>query len=212
MLRKFGKSKVKIVPPHLWPPCFPIPGVYDIPQDKIYIKGGLSNASYLQILKHENAHRKWFLNHQLTRKVTILLFGTRGLYYLISIFTAIAFLCSALLGPESLVFHLGLLSIVLFYIHPIMFRIFFEIPAWTTTGVLIKIDSVKKTLQSVGMDFLIWITPFLLMAIGFWFFGPATAMTFLGFGLLISWIFIIYFFLGTLVILRKIAPKEVEVG
>jgi hypothetical protein len=195
-------QKVKIIPPHLCPPCFPALGVYDIQQNKIYIKGGLSNASYLQILKHENAHRKWFLNHQLIRKITILLFGNPALYYIASIVTTIIFLCSAL-WLESPVVYLGVLSIVLFYAHLIMFHIVFEIPAWRASGLWIKGINIKEILQAVGMDLSTMVTPFLLMGIGFWLFGPSAASVFLGYGLIISWILLIYIFLGTLVILRK---------
>ena len=189
--------------PHLWPPLFPITGVYDIPHDKIYIKGELPKTSYRQTLKHEKAHRKWFLNHRLIRKITVLLYGKTALYYIISIFTTIIFLCSALLWVRSLMIYFGVLSIILFLLHLIMFRVIFEIPAWTAAGFFMKGMKIKEILQSVGMDSFMMVTPFLLMAIGFWSFGPSAAFIFLGFGLLISWIFLIYIFVWTLAILRK---------
>lgn len=201
--KKSRKPKVKIVPPHLWPPCFPAPGVYDIQQDKIYVKGGLSNTSYRQILKHENAHRQWYLNNQLIRKLIILLFGNHALYYIISISATIVFLCSAILGLENLTILLGVISIALYYTHFIMFHIVLEIPAWIAAGSLIKVASVKETLQSVVMELLTIVTPFLLAVWGLWLFGAITTLIFLGLGLLISWIFPIYFSIGALAILRK---------
>lgn len=143
VVKKFGKPKVKIVSPHLWPPLFPAIGVYDIPHDKIYIKGGLPKTSYRQTLKHEKAHRKWFMNHQLIRKISILLYGKTALYYIVSIATTIIFLCSDLLLLRSLMIHLGILSTALLIIHLVMFHAVFEIPAWRAAGFFTKGVSVK---------------------------------------------------------------------
>ncbi len=208
MPKKSGKPKVKIVPPHRWPPFFPALGVYDVMHNNIYLHEGLSKTTCRQTLKHEKAHRRWFLNHQTIRKFYIFLYVSPALYYVLAMFVTIVSLFLSLLWVKSLIFYFALLSIILPILHLIMFCIIFEIPAWKAAGILIKGAGVKKTLQSLGIWVITLILPFLLMYVVFFVFSARAAFVFFSFGILASWFYLIYIYLATLTILRRSNSKN----
>jgi len=82
--KKPEKSRIKIVPAHLWPSLFLTIGVYDVLHDLIFIKGGLPKITSRQTSKHENVHRKWFQNHPHARKLYVFLYYKPAFYFILS--------------------------------------------------------------------------------------------------------------------------------
>lgn len=191
MSKKSAKSKVKIVPPHRWPSLFLTIGVYDILHDIIFIKGELLRTTSRQTLKHENTHRKWFLNNPPIQKFYIALYWKPALYFILSVFFIALYLCSILFLGMSMIFLstlLCLLTLIVFHygLHEILER-----PARKATGRLVAGLSAKERLRLVMMSL---IPTFLLLptVFAFWILSLKNTLIVLGLGFFGIWLYQIF--------------------
>lgn len=150
--KKSGKPKVKIIPPRLWPSLFLTIGVYDILHDLIFIKGSLPEITFRQTLKHENAHRKWFQNNPLVRKLYVFLYWKPAFYYVLSAFFIVLYLCAILFWEMSMVLLSTLLCLLTLIVFHYGFHEILERPARKATGLLIEGLSAKELLRLVMMS------------------------------------------------------------
>ena len=188
MPEKFGKPKVKIIPPHLWPSLFLTIGVYDVIHDLIFIKGELPRITSRQTLKHENTHRKWFLYHSRIREFYNFLYWKPALYFILSAFFITLYLCSILfweMGMVLLSATLCLLTLIVFHygLHEILER-----PARKASGFLIEGLSAKELLRLVMISLM---PAFLLLptVFAFWILSLENTLIVLGLGFFGIWLY-----------------------
>lgn len=198
--KKSEKPKVKIIPPRLWPSLFLTIGVYDILHDLIFIKGGLPKITFRQTLKHENAHRKWFLSHPRIRKFYVFLYWKPVFYYILFMSFIILYLCSVSLWLWDIALSSSLICISLMVFH-YSFDYALERPAMKEAGHFITGVSVKEQARLTVIKCLPLFL-FLLMSLVFPFLSPEAILALVGLGFLITWV---YQFLHILVLnnLRK---------
>jgi len=149
---KSKESKVKIIPPHRWPSLFLTIGGYDVLHDLIFIKGGLSEITFRQTLKHEEAHRKWYLHHPRIRKFYNFLYWKPALYFILSAIFVILYFCSVIfwgIDTVFLSFFLCFFTLMVFNygLHEILER-----PARKVAGFPTKELGVKEILRVVIVE------------------------------------------------------------
>ncbi|MBA7501628.1 hypothetical protein ES706_00201 [subsurface metagenome] len=185
MTKKFGKPKVKIVSPHLWPSLFLTIGFYDPFHDVIVIKGELPKETFRQTLKHEKAHREWHINHSTKTKIYNFLYWKPGLYFILSALAIVFYFFSISSWLRDMVLPSLLLCFLAFFFHYGLIEIL-ERPA-RKAGSIVGLEGkemLRLRLLSLIPAFLLLPTVFALSVLGL-----RSTLVILGLGFLGIWLY-----------------------
>jgi hypothetical protein len=199
------KAEIKIVDAERWPRLFFNLGVYDIAEDKIFVKGGLQKSTTDEIIEHEGAHEKWFKNNPRAAKILTWGWVKPAWYFIIAIM--VGFLSIASLMFDNAVFYIYLmfLSGVFLAVHFLIWLLL-EIPAWGVSQLAPK--NVAEVGKSIRQG-LFPLSPVVILVLLGTTFGNWIQIVFLtNLGVLLAWVIQLYKFFYVLKVLR-VAPGEI---
>ncbi len=205
MQRGVEKAEIKIVDAKRWPRFYFAAGVYDIMEDKIFVKGELQKSTTDEIIAHEKAHEKWFKNNPGIAKILTWGWVKPAWYFVVAI--VVGFLSVAFLVFDNAVFYIyfmffsgGFLAVHL------LIWLLLEIPAWRVSQLASNnVSEIGKSIRQGLFPLAPVVTLVLLGAtFGNWF--QIVFLTDLG--VLLAWVIQLYKFFYVMNVLR-VAPGEI---